>query len=57
MLIGELAAATGVKTKTLRYYEDEGLLQEPPAPTPATGTTPRTWSIVSRSSAMLRLRG
>lgn len=29
MLIGELAAATGVTTKTLRYYETEGLLHAP----------------------------
>lgn len=29
MLIGELAAATGVSTKTLRFYEAEGLLPEP----------------------------
>jgi DNA-binding transcriptional MerR regulator len=27
--IGELAAATGVATKTLRFYEDQGLLPEP----------------------------
>jgi DNA-binding transcriptional MerR regulator len=29
MLIGELAAITGVSTKTLRFYEAEGLLAEP----------------------------
>ena len=29
MLIGELAQATGTTAKTLRYYEDEGLLQRP----------------------------
>ena len=29
MLIGELASTTGVSTKTLRYYEAEGLLTEP----------------------------
>ncbi len=29
MLIGELGVATGVTTKTLRYYEAEGLLHEP----------------------------
>lgn len=30
MRIGELAAATGVTAKTLRFYEREGLLHEPP---------------------------
>lgn len=29
MLIGQVADATGVSTKTLRYYEREGLLHEP----------------------------
>lgn len=29
MLIGELARRTGTTTKTLRFYEDEGLLPEP----------------------------
>lgn len=29
MLIGEVAAATGVSTKTLRFYEREALLPEP----------------------------
>ncbi|NDL59481.1 heavy metal-responsive transcriptional regulator [Phytoactinopolyspora mesophila] len=30
MLIGELAKRTGTTTKTLRFYEDAGLLPEPP---------------------------
>lgn len=34
MRIGELAAATGTTTKTLRFYEDSGLLP-PAARTPA----------------------
>ncbi len=34
MLIGELAARTGVPAKTLRFYEDAGVLPEP-ARTPA----------------------
>ena len=29
MRIGEIATATGVTTKTLRFYEAEGLLHEP----------------------------
>lgn len=29
MLIGELATRTGVSTKTLRFYENDGLLPEP----------------------------
>ena len=29
MLIGELARQTGVTTKTIRYYEDIGLIPEP----------------------------
>ena len=29
MRIGELAAATGLTTKTIRFYEGEGLLPEP----------------------------
>lgn len=29
MLIGELAKRTGTTAKTLRFYEDEGLLPEP----------------------------
>lgn len=29
MRIGQLADATGVTTRTLRYYESEGLLREP----------------------------
>ncbi|MBS3941345.1 MAG: heavy metal-responsive transcriptional regulator [Actinobacteria bacterium] len=29
MLIGELATRTGVSTKTLRFYETDGLLPEP----------------------------
>lgn len=35
MRIGELAAATGTSTKTLRFYEDSGLL--PPANRTASG--------------------
>ena len=29
MKIGQLASATGVSVKTLRFYEDQGLLPEP----------------------------
>lgn len=34
MQIGELAAVTGLNPKTIRYYEERGLLPEPPR-TPA----------------------
>lgn len=34
MRIGELATATGMSTKTLRFYEADGLLADPPR-TPA----------------------
>jgi DNA-binding transcriptional MerR regulator len=30
MRIGELAARSGLSTKTIRFYEDRGLLAEPP---------------------------
>ncbi|MGH3981421.1 MAG: MerR family transcriptional regulator [Pseudonocardiaceae bacterium] len=30
MRIGQLAAQTGVSTKTIRYYEDIGVLHAPP---------------------------
>lgn len=30
MKIGELAKATGLSTKTIRFYEGEGLIPEPP---------------------------
>ena len=30
MKIGELAKATGLSTKTIRFYEAEGLIPEPP---------------------------
>lgn len=30
MKIGELARATGLSTKTIRFYESEGLIPDPP---------------------------
>ena len=30
MKIGELAKATGLSTKTIRFYESEGLIPDPP---------------------------
>ena len=30
MKIGELASATGLSTKTIRFYESEGLIPDPP---------------------------
>ncbi len=30
MKIGELAKATGLSTKTIRFYEDQGLIPDPP---------------------------
>jgi MerR family transcriptional regulator, copper efflux regulator len=30
MLIGDLGAAAGISTKTIRFYEQSGLLQAPP---------------------------
>jgi hypothetical protein len=39
MRIGELADATGVTTKTIRYYESIDLLKGPTAPLPGTGIT------------------
>lgn len=42
MRIGELAAVTGTTTKTLRFYEDSGLLRLKGAPPPDTASTART---------------
>jgi DNA-binding transcriptional MerR regulator len=44
LTVGQLARATGVPAKTIRYYEQVGVL-------PGTGTTPDTRSIGSCSFA------
>lgn len=46
MLIGDLATTTGVSTKTLRFYESDGLLPEPART--AAGYRDYTFSAVTR---------
>lgn len=44
LTIGELARATGLTVRTIRYWSDEGALPPVAAPRAATGcTTPRRW--------------
>ena len=54
MRIGELAAATGTTTKTLRFYEDSGLLQ--PSGRTATGYRQYTEDGVARLDFIRRGR-
>ena len=42
--IGEVAKQTGVTTRTLRYWEELGLLQRPAGPRGASGFTVRAMS-------------
>ena len=39
MKIGELAALTGCRVSTIRFYEVEGLLERPPVAATTTATT------------------
>ena len=43
MSIGEVAAAAGVSTRTIRYYEELGILPEPPRTAAGTRKYPRDW--------------
>lgn len=54
MLIGEFAKATGTTTKTLRFYEDQGLL--PPIPRAANGYRDYDSNSVNRLSFITRAR-
>ncbi|SCL32005.1 DNA-binding transcriptional regulator, MerR family [Micromonospora rhizosphaerae] len=54
MRIGELAAATGTTTKTLRFYEDSGLLR--PAGRTATGYREYTEEAIARLDFIRRGR-
>ncbi len=54
MRIGELAAATGTTTKTLRFYEDSGLL--PPAERNANGYRDYTEDAIHRLDFIRRGR-
>jgi DNA-binding transcriptional MerR regulator len=55
MRIGELAAATGTTSKTLRFYEDSGLLR--PAGRTASGYREYTEEAVARLDFIRRGRG
>ena len=57
MRIGEVGAATGVTTKTLRFYESIGLVPEPLAPPRATATIRPRWPTGSASFAKHRPPG
>jgi MerR family regulatory protein len=51
LTVGQLAHATGVPAKTIRYYEEVGVLRCHGAVRPAIGTTPATMSTGSCSFA------
>lgn len=53
-MIGEFAAATGTTTKTLRFYEDQGLL--PPTPRGANGYRDYDVNSVTRLNFITRAR-
>ncbi|WP_374224810.1 MerR family DNA-binding transcriptional regulator [Streptomyces sp. ISL-99] len=57
MRIGDLAAVSGVTAKTLRFYEQAGLLPAPPVPRAAIATIRHRRCGGCRSSVTPRARG
>jgi MerR family regulatory protein len=46
--IGQLARTVNLSRRTIRYYEELGILPEPTAHRPARGSTPRNTGSISR---------
>jgi MerR-like DNA binding protein len=55
LTVGQLARATGVPAKTMRYYEQVGCCRCHSGVAQDTGITPATMSIGSCSFAVLRV--
>jgi len=57
MRIGELAATTGVSTRTIRYYEELGILPEPKRTSGGTRVYTRDWLFYLEGAKALKDMG
>jgi len=57
LTIGEVARAAGVGVETVRFYERQGLIEQPPCPASGFRTYPRKPRRASASSAAPRSWG
>lgn len=55
--IGQVAVAAGVSTRTIRYYEELGILPEPPRTAAGTRKYPRDWLFHIESARALKELG
>jgi DNA-binding transcriptional MerR regulator len=54
MSIGQLAAVAGVSTRTIRYYEELGILPEPPRTPAGTRKYPHDWAFYLEGARALK---